>query len=113
MGFGLNQLPGNIQLDNPGLTIGTDIGTSVKVVFDGQVSAIQPIDNMMIVVIKHGRYFTTYSNLSSVTVSKGQTVKIGQVIGRVAANDDGVGSLDLIISNERSNMNPEAWLRHR
>ncbi len=113
MGYGINELPGRIQMDNPGITIGTDIGASVKAVFDGQVSAIQPIDNMIVIVLKHGRYFTSYSNLASVNVSRGQTVKIGQVIGKVASNDDGIGSIDLIISNEKSNMNPESWLRHR
>jgi len=71
------------------------------------------IDNMQLVVLKHGAYFTTYSNLSGVSVSRGQTVRTGQVLGRVAPNDEGAGSIDLIISNEKGNLNPETWLRRR
>ena len=47
------------------------------------------------------------------SVSKGQHVKVGQVIGRSAANLDGVGAVDLQISNEQAEMNPEAWLKRR
>ena len=68
---------------------------------------------MQLVVLKHGAYFTTYSNLSGVSVSRGQNVRTGQVLGKVAANEEGVGSIDLIISNEKSNLNPEGWLRRR
>jgi murein hydrolase activator len=113
MSFGINDLPGNIKMDNPGITIGSDIGTAVKAIFDGEVSAVQSIEDMVIVVIKHGRYFSTYSNLHGVNLTRGQKVRTGQVIGKVSSNDEGIGSIDLIISNERSNMNPESWLRHR
>jgi septal ring factor EnvC (AmiA/AmiB activator) len=68
---------------------------------------------MMVVIIQHGRYFTTYSNLNGVTVQKGQQIKTGQTLGRVAANFDGVGAIDFYISNESSNYDPEKWLRRR
>ena len=103
----------DIIIDNPGITIASDIGNSVKALFDGEVSSVTNIDNMQLVVVKHGAYFTTYSNLSGVSVSRGQNVHTGQVIGKVAPNDEGVGSIDLIISNEKGNLNPEAWLRRR
>jgi hypothetical protein len=35
------------------------------------------------------------------------------VLGRVAANFDGVGAIDFYISNESSNYDPEKWLRRR
>ncbi|MEO7534719.1 MAG: peptidoglycan DD-metalloendopeptidase family protein, partial [Ferruginibacter sp.] len=103
----------DITIDNPGITMGTDVGSAVKALFDGEVSSVTNIDNMQVVILKHGRYFTTYSNLSGVNLSRGQNVRTGQVIGRVAANDEGVGSIDVIISNEKGNLNPESWLRRR
>ena len=102
-----------IVIDNPGITIGSDVGNTVKSLFDGEVSSVTNIDNMQVVIIKHGRYFTTYSNLTGVNVARGQNVRTGQALGRVGANDEGVGSIDLIISNEKSNLNPEGWLRRR
>jgi septal ring factor EnvC (AmiA/AmiB activator) len=113
MSFGVTELPNKLKVDNPGLTIGSDIGSSVKAIFDGEVSSVTNIEDMQVVILKHGRYFSTYSNLSGVNLSRGQVIHTGQVIGKVAANDEGVGSIDLIISNEKGNLNPETWLRHK
>ncbi|MDO9377142.1 MAG: peptidoglycan DD-metalloendopeptidase family protein [Ferruginibacter sp.] len=114
MRFGTQRMEDvGIVIDNPGITIGSDVGNTVKSLFDGEVSSVTNIDNMQVVIIKHGRYFTTYSNLTNVSVARGQSVRTGQSLGRVAANDEGVGSIDLIISNEKSNLNPEGWLRRR
>lgn len=103
----------DIDVVNPGITIQSEVGSQVKAVFEGEVSSVTNIDNMQVVIIKHGRYFSTYSNLTGVNLSRGQQIRTGQVLGRVAPNDEGVGSIDLIISNERGNMNPESWLRRR
>ncbi len=113
MRFGPQKLDIGVTVDNPGITIGSDIGTSVKALFDGEVSSVTNIENMQVVILKHGAYFTTYSNLSGVNLSRGQNVRTGQVLGRVAPNDEGAGSIDLIISNEKGNVNPEGWLRRR
>jgi hypothetical protein len=40
-------------------------------------------------------------------------VNVGQVIGKVAKNLDGVGAIDLMISKDKSELNPEAWLKRR
>lgn len=108
---GLNKLPNNAVIESDGITIGTDIGSSVKAVFDGEVISINNIDDMQMVMIKHGRYFSTYINLSSVSIAKGQSIRTGQTIGKVAANLDGIGSIDLYISNDKNNLDPEVWLR--
>jgi septal ring factor EnvC (AmiA/AmiB activator) len=102
-----------IRDNNPGVTIGTpNAGGSVKSVFDGEVAAIHNYGDGAAVVIRHGKYFTTYSNLSSVNVSKGSAVKTGQVIGRAGEADDGSGGqVDFILMIENQNVNPESWLR--
>jgi septal ring factor EnvC (AmiA/AmiB activator) len=63
------------------------------------------------VTIKHGKYFTTYYNLTSVSVSKGTEVKMGQVIGRAGDNDDGEGEILFVVNNEAKFENPELWLK--
>ena len=113
MHYGNNTLPSGSTLVNPSVTIASDIGSAVKAVFNGTVSVVQSVDDMQVVIIQHGRYFTTYSNLSGVSVSKGQEVTTGQSIGRVAPNYDGVGVIDFLMSNEVSNFDPENWLRKR
>lgn len=97
--------------DNPGLTIGTQAGSPVKSVFDGEVMAIHNYGDAAAVVVRHGKYITTYSNLSSVTVSKGSIVKTGFVIGRAGEGDDGSGEVNFMLMIENRNINPAGWLR--
>lgn len=112
MHYGRNQLPsGNSYIDVTSITLATDIGSNVKTVFDGVVSNIVFIEDMQVVIIQHGKYFTTYSNLSSVNVQRGQNVKTGQVIGKAAANLDGIGAVDFYLSDEKNNIDPEKWLK--
>jgi septal ring factor EnvC (AmiA/AmiB activator) len=109
--FGRNQLPGGIDYDNPGVSIGTKIGEPVKAVFDGEVTLVSYIDDKQAVFIKHGKYFTVYSNLQSANVQRGARVTTGQVIGKAGANDEGQGQVDFILMQESDNVNPESWLR--
>lgn len=113
MKFGPNKYEGlSVTYDNEGITIEAEANSSIKSVFDGEVSAIFTIGSIQAVIIKHGKYFTTYSNLSKVTVSKGEKVKTGQLIGRLEEKDAGRGELEFIITNDdRINLNPELWLR--
>lgn len=113
MHYGSNTLPSGTVINVTSVTIAADIGTPVKAIFDGTVATVQPVEDMQVVIIQHGKYFSTYSNLSGVTVQKGQEVKTGQVIGKVAVNFDGIGAMDLLLSGEKSDYNPELWLRRR
>ena len=102
-----------IQVDNPGITISTpSAGGTVKAVFNGEVSAVSNLGDGMMVMIRHGKYFTIYSNLSSVNVSKGSAVSTGQSIGKTGGADDGSGGqLDFMLMVENRNVNPQPWLR--
>jgi septal ring factor EnvC (AmiA/AmiB activator) len=110
--FGISKVD-DLQFDNAGITISTpSAGGPVKSVFDGEVSAVSNLGDAMMVMIRHGKYFTVYSNLSSTNVSKGTIVKTGQVIGRTARADDGSGGqLDFLLMIETKNVNPAPWLR--
>jgi septal ring factor EnvC (AmiA/AmiB activator) len=113
--FGINNVEGlnNIKEDNHGITIGTQVGASVHAIFDGEVSSVFNIEGAMAVFIRHGKYFTAYSNLSAVSVAKGDKVKTGQMLGRAGENEDGNGEINFILMNENRNVNPELWLRRR
>lgn len=114
MHYGPNELPGGGgKINNPGITIATDVGTPVKAIFDGVVSKVVYVENMQVVILQHGKYFSSYSNLNSVSVQPGQSVKTGQTLGKAAANEEGVGSIDLLMDSERGEINPESWLRKR
>jgi len=98
--------------NNQGITIETKAGASVKAVFDGEVSSVLSIGEASAVIIRHGKYFTTYSGLSSISVSKGEQVRTGQSLGRMAEKADGLGELEFMITNDKNaNLSPRQWLR--
>lgn len=111
--YGKNSLPGNIDYYNPGVTIGAQVGSTVKAVFDGEVTLVSYIDDKQAVFIKHGKYFSVYSNLTSVSVKRGSKVTTGQAIGKAGENEEGEGGkVEFILMQESDNVNPQSWLRN-
>ncbi len=112
--FGSYKIEGTTIIgNNPGLTLETDPGASVRAIFDGEVTAIFDVEGSTNVLIKHGKYFTTYGNLSGTSVSKGQKINAGQVIGKAASNADGNGEIEFVLMQENKNLNPEPWIKRR
>lgn len=100
--------------DNPGVTLATNPGAPVKAIFKGEVAGVTRLADEMVVVIRHGKYFTTYSNLTGVMVKKGDQVSQGQVLGKAGNDEDGSGGkIDFILMDESRTVNPEVWLRRK
>ena len=98
-------MPGVIA-NNKGVTIEAEEGDDVQAVADGKVQEVFP--DLDAVMVNHGNYFTTYINLGTITVCKGDEIKAGQVIGSVGAD----GQLDFWLSDAKDRMlDPEKWLR--
>lgn len=113
MEFGRQTVEGlKVDYINQGITIETKVGVPVKSVFDGEVSSVFNVGDVVCVIIRHGKYFTSYSGLSSSSVSKGQNVKVGQTVGRMSEKSEGMGELEFIIMNDKMvNLSPRQWLR--
>ncbi|MFT3704121.1 MAG: peptidoglycan DD-metalloendopeptidase family protein [Agriterribacter sp.] len=118
--FGPHMIEGTrLKENNIGIYIQTDIGAAVKAVYQGTVSAINNLGETTVVTLRHGKYLTTYSNLSDVSVSKGQEVQMGQVIGKAAVSEDedGIGKIffiiNVVIGENPKYLNPEDWIKPR
>ncbi|WP_461789382.1 murein hydrolase activator EnvC family protein [Pedobacter sp.] len=94
---------------NDGVTFQTSEGASVRSVFNGKVTRVTNIMGRWVVIIRHGEYFTIYTNLKSVSVSQGENVSTKQTIG-VAGESDGVPELEFQVSRGGVPQNPESWL---
>jgi murein hydrolase activator len=118
-GFGEQNIPGTkIKFINPGVSIEGEIGAPVKAIFEGEVSAIAVEGaGTFTIYIRHGKYISTYSNVQNITVNKGDKVTLGQMIGKMATNDEGNGGIEFLISevtnNTTKNVNPESWIRRK
>ena len=102
-----------LMVNNKGVNFASGSGAEVRAVFEGDITQIvfvQGLNNT--VIIRHGNYLTTYSNLASVNVKTGDKVTLNQVIGRLSNSDDSDDCvLHFEIWKETENLNPEQWLR--
>ena len=113
--FGVSTVPGTkLKQNSDGIHIALPEGSAVKSVADGEVSYVGEVNGDQVVMVRHGKYFTVYQQLSSASVSVGKEVKAGSMLGRSGKSIDGEGSIIFTINNERGvPLNPDQWLRPR
>jgi septal ring factor EnvC (AmiA/AmiB activator) len=105
----------NIVIHNSGIDITTDPGSSAMAVFGGEVSGVQvsQTTNTYTVLVRHGDFFTAYSNLSNVSVSVGNRVSAKQVLGKIKTNAKGNSVLKFVINQNTTVLNPKSWIAPR
>lgn len=105
--FGEKTVERGVKVYDPDIGIRTMVNAAVRAVFDGEVAQALP----GFVVIRHGEYFTSYSNLRSSNVKVGQKIARGQTIGTVADDPDrGFPVLNFGIYQGQSAQNPSFWI---
>lgn len=109
--FGNHTIGRNVTIENNGVDIKTAPGSQVRAVFAGEVAAVQNISGSYAILIRHGEYFTVYSNLKSANVSRGQKVSLKQNIGVVITDPiDGTTEVHFEVRKGATPMNPSSWL---
>jgi septal ring factor EnvC (AmiA/AmiB activator) len=113
--FGVETIPGTkLNRKSDGIEIALPKGSAVKSVADGTVIYVGDVNGDLSIFVKHGKYFTTYSHLSTANVRVMQEVRAGTVLGRSGVNLDGEGALLFSINNEKVVFfDPESWLKNR
>jgi septal ring factor EnvC (AmiA/AmiB activator) len=113
--FGVENIPGTkLNRKSDGIELSLPKGSSVKSVANGVVKYTGDINGDLTVFIQHGKYFSTYTHLSSINVSKDQEVRAGTTLGKSGINLDGEGALLFMINNEKGVFfDPESWLKNR
>ena len=100
------------MIQSNGVTIATPQSSEARAVFEGKVMSIIGFKGSNpTVLIQHGNYITTYSNLSEVYVIKGQKVKAKEKIGKVFTNPEtGKTKLKFSVFKNSSPTNPKSWI---
>jgi murein hydrolase activator len=99
---------------NTGIDISIKAGSNVKSVADGEVAMIHWLPSYgNLVILRHaGGFHTVYAHLSDISVTEGQKLSKGTIIGK--SGDSVAGSvLHFEVWKEREKQNPESWLSNR
>lgn len=103
----------NVTVKNDGVDISAPSGSNARVIYEGEVSGVFAVDGYgKVVIIKHGLYYTVYSNLSEVNVSKGSQVKIKQTLGKIMTGESGKATMNFQIRKGSETLNPATWLAY-
>lgn len=96
---------------NSGVNIVTEPGADARAVFEGVVEGVTIISGKAAIFVRHGSYITTYINLSSVYVKKGDKVSPKTPLGKIFTNKfSGKTELKFVITNNETFLNPELWI---
>ena len=112
--FGVHQHPvlKYVTENNFGIEITSTGTTLARSIFKGEVKAITAISGAnMTVIIRHGNYYSVYTNLINVKVKKGEKVDTKQAIGEVfqdpSANYN--ATIKFMIFDSKY-LDPEIWI---
>jgi len=102
-----------IEITNNGVDIQTKAGENVFAVFEGEVAGVQYIPgNHYMVILRHGSYYTVYSNLETVQIEKGDQVGTKAVIGQLHINEKtNTSEVHFEVWKNKTRMNPVRWIR--
>ena len=101
-----------VTIKNNGIDIATAKGTDARAVFEGVVVSTNKITaSNNAVIIRHGEYFTVYSNLETVYVKRGDQVKTKEALGRVHTDKtESKTELHFELWIGRTIVDPALWL---
>jgi septal ring factor EnvC (AmiA/AmiB activator) len=101
-----------VKTKNNGINIATSSGSDARSVFEGKVVSVTTItNNNKAVIVRHGNYFSVYSNLETVFVSTGDKINVKETLGRIHTTNEGKTVLHFEIWKGKSKQNPAYWIK--
>ncbi|MBL0309560.1 MAG: peptidoglycan DD-metalloendopeptidase family protein [Bacteroidetes bacterium] len=104
-----------VMVENNGIDIKTERGAEARALFGGTVVSVFYLPTTQnCIIIKHGEYFTVYSNIETVSVKPNQTVDIKQSLGKLYTDSsEDVTKVHLEIWKGKDKLDPDVWLAGR
>jgi septal ring factor EnvC (AmiA/AmiB activator) len=102
----------HVNVRNDGVNITTDSKAECRSIFKGEVTHILSMPGLNnVIIIRHGEFFSVYSNLSTVTVKKGDTVTSKEKIGVVYTDQEQSQTvLKFQLWKGSTKLDPSLWL---
>ncbi len=104
-----------ITINSTGLHMVTKRGKGAAAIFDGKIlNILVTSEGRKNVLIQHGNYITSYTNLEKLYVRKGDNVKTGEKIGQIFTDKvSGKTTLIFVLYKNRTKLNPSSWILKR
>lgn len=102
----------SIIIESSGIEISSERGAKARSIFTGEVSDVQMASNgTATIIVRHGDYTTTYSNIEKVFVKKGDKISTKEVLGEIHFNNfTGKAILKFLIFQNTTKLNPQSWI---
>jgi len=102
----------HVRVRNDGVNITTDQKSDCRTIFKGEVTHILSMPGLNnVIIIRHGEYFSVYSNLATVNVKKGDIVYSKEKIGVVYTDKaQSTTVLKFQLWKGSTKLNPAIWL---
>ncbi len=98
----------SVKIENSGIDIAGGHSASVEAIFAGEVISVRAVPGLRsVVMLRHGNYYTVYSNLEHPRVNVGATVQAGDQLGLTSATGD---ALHFELWKGKKPLDPEVWL---
>lgn len=104
-----------ITINSTGLHFVTTKESDAEAIFDGEVlNILVGSGGIKNVMVRHGNYISSYNNIESSYVKKGDKIKTGQKIGKIFT-DKVSGKTKLVFSlfKNTKRLNPSSWILKR
>jgi len=111
--FGRQEHPSlrGVFIENNGLDIKTNTGADARSIFGGTVVNVFSLPTVQnCVIIRHGEFFTVYSNIQQVFVKPNQTVSAKEAIGKLFTDEDELTKVHIEIWRGKEKLDPSLWL---
>jgi septal ring factor EnvC (AmiA/AmiB activator) len=112
--FGKHEHPTlkGVFVENNGLDIKAAEGSSGRAVFKGSVVSVFTLPTTQTcIIVKHGEYFTVYSNIAEATVKSNDNISTKQNIGTLYTDKtDAQTRIHIEIWKGKDKLNPAEWL---
>ena len=101
-----------VFIENNGIDLKTNAGGNARAILDGVVVSIFTLPTTQTcIIIKHGDYYSVYSNIATPAVSANQTVSTKQNLGTLYNDpNENVTKVHLEIWKGKDKLNPIEWI---
>ena len=112
--FGVHEDPllAGVKRNNNGIDIKTEPGADARSVFGGTVISVFYLPTIQnCIIVKHGEYFSVYSNIENASVKANDVITTKQTLGKLhTEKSEDLTKVHLEIWKGKEKMDPALWL---